>query len=76
MYACNCGERFAGTLSGAWEARLHAEDLGHRLRPGPGRDGAGRGARDLGRRRPGSGAHREPSGLSEAEMAPPVQSGL
>lgn len=33
MYACNYGERFPGTLAGAWQAKLHAEDHGHRLRP-------------------------------------------
>ena len=33
MYLCkNCGETFSGTLHGAWTAKLHAEDFGHRLR--------------------------------------------
>lgn len=32
-YLCNCGARFAPTLHGAWEAKLHAEDHGHRLVP-------------------------------------------
>lgn len=34
-YRCNCGETFAGTLDGAWDAKLHVEDLGHRLRSEP-----------------------------------------
>ena len=33
-YQCNCGERFPCSLLGAWEAKLHAEDAGHRLRAG------------------------------------------
>jgi hypothetical protein len=32
---CTCGERFPGTLHGAWNAKLHAEDHGHRLRSMP-----------------------------------------
>jgi hypothetical protein len=31
-YACHCGERFAPSLLGAWEAKMHVEDHGHRLR--------------------------------------------
>jgi hypothetical protein len=31
MYICNCGEDFAPDLAGAWAAKLHAEDNGHRL---------------------------------------------
>ena len=33
-HVCNCGEAFPGTLHGAWNAKLHAEDRGHRLRHG------------------------------------------
>lgn len=33
-HRCNCGEVFPGTLHGAWTAKLHVEDLGHRLRSG------------------------------------------
>lgn len=33
-HECNCGEAFPGTLQGAWTAKLHAEDHGHRLRRG------------------------------------------
>jgi hypothetical protein len=36
MYACPCGERFPPTLHGAWTAKLHAEDEGHRPRWNPG----------------------------------------
>jgi hypothetical protein len=32
MHTCNCGDTFPATLQGAWTAKLHAEDHGHRLR--------------------------------------------
>lgn len=34
-YRCNCGEAFPATLHGAWMAKLHVEDHGHRLRSAP-----------------------------------------
>lgn len=34
-HRCNCGEEFPGTLHGAWTAKLHVEDHGHRLRSAP-----------------------------------------
>lgn len=31
MYECHCGRTFPGTLTGAWEAKVHAEREGHPL---------------------------------------------
>lgn len=41
MHVCTCGRTFPGTLAGAWEAKQHADEAGHRLAvqpsPAPGR---------------------------------------
>lgn len=31
MYECSCGRTFPGTLTGAWDARVHADREGHPL---------------------------------------------
>lgn len=34
MYACTCGLTFPGTLAGAWQAKVHADEAGHEVGTG------------------------------------------
>lgn len=35
MHHCSCGRRFPGTLEGAWEAKVHADEAGHTITVAP-----------------------------------------